>query len=162
VTPAPATPVDIGLGGNPHGHQNALTPPDVHDRQCAASCNLEAQCGYAPKDCLDVCHKHNWYVRHDFLAKEAACLEAATCWEPDGACAHKAAKSLKTNYESEPMYQKCVSKRAECGAQVRDDECARYLFLHIEERDDVSICLRQSCDTVGKCIDHVLTRSKKN
>ncbi len=162
VPVATPSPIEVGVGGGAHAHENALTPPDVHDRQCAAACKLEAQCGYAPKNCLDACHDHNWYVRHDFLAKEAACLETATCWEPGGACAHKAAKSLKHNYESDPMYQKCVHKRAECGAKIQDAECARYLFLHTPERDDVDTCLRQPCDTVGKCINQVLTHSKKN
>ena len=155
------SPIDVGAGPSVAGHSNMLPPPEVDDRYCSASCKLEAQCGYSPKDCVDSCRVHNRHVRDEFLAQEAACLESATCWEPQGACAHKAAKTLKCQYESEPMYQKCVTKRSQCSAQIRTGECARYLFLESKERTDVDACLSQPCDAVGKCIDQVLARTMK-
>jgi hypothetical protein len=152
---------NVGVGAA-RAHEHTLDLSDVHDHHCAAACKLEAQCGYAPKDCLDTCHDHNWYVRHDFLANEAACMRTATCWEPDGACAHTAARALKSNYTSDVMYQKCLSRRAECGAHLQDSECARYLFLHAPERESVNTCLRMQCGAVGTCINKVLTHSMKD
>ena len=150
--------VGSGVGAGGQGLGSGFAPPDGDERNCAASCKLESQCGYAPKDCIDSCRAHNRHVRDEFLTKEAACLEAATCWEPQGACAHKAAKAIRCDYDADPMYQKCVNKRDQCGAQVRSDECARYLFLTSSERSNVDACLCQPCDAVGKCIDQILTR----
>jgi hypothetical protein len=138
--------------------------PDTYQALCQAQCDRSLRCitdATAPlisrtcvADCVAAGPASNVF-KPGVLSSLAGCFAGLACGNDDS-CTTQAIVAQNPNWQQDPEYHACLTKRTDCqasGAGFSDDQCIAVFLVTDSVRSAFNACIAGVCSTIQACID---------